>query len=81
MAAIEAAKKAKIEELDSFLAQRFGKRMVADLKETHQIEEHRPIETLYDVTTAVTAFARGLPNNDRRIELEREAGKVMQLAA
>jgi hypothetical protein len=81
LAAIEAAKKAKIEEVDSFLAQRFGKRMVADLKETHQIEEHRPIETLYDVTTAVTAFARGLPNNDRRIELEREAGKVMQLAA
>jgi hypothetical protein len=33
------------------------------------------------VTTAVTAYARSVPNSDRRIALEREGGKVMQLAA
>jgi hypothetical protein len=55
--------------------------MASDLKETHMLEEQHPIETLWDVTTPVTAFARNVPNNDRRIELEREAGKVLQLAA
>jgi hypothetical protein len=78
VAAIEAA---KLEEVDKFLSERFGKRLVADLKEIHAIEERRPIETLWDVTTAVTAYARSVPNSDRRIALEREAGKVMQLAA
>lgn len=68
-------------DLDRFLGERFGKRLIPDLMEIHEIEEHRPIETLWDVTTAVTAYARTIPNNDRRIEMEREAGKVMQLAA
>ena len=81
VAAIEAARQAKLEEVDKFLSERFGKRLVPDLKAIHEIEEHRPIETLWDVTTAVTAYARSVPNNDRRIALEREAGKVMQLAA
>ena len=54
-------------------------RLVGDL-EIHQIEEHRPIETLWDVTAAVTAYARNIPNTDRGIALEREAGNVMQLA-
>jgi hypothetical protein len=49
--------------------------------EMHQIEEHRPIETLWDVTTAVTAFDRTIPNTDRRIAMEREPGRAMQLAA
>jgi hypothetical protein len=81
LATIVAAKAAKLEGVDKFLAERFGKRLVSDLKEVHEIEEHWPIETLWDVTTAVTAYARSVPNSDRRIALEREAGKVMQLAA
>jgi hypothetical protein len=55
--------------------------MTADIKAVHELEEHRPIETLWDVTTAVTALARNIPHQDRRVELEREAGKVLQLAA
>jgi len=78
---IERAKQKRVDDLDRFLGERFGKRLVGNLKELHEIEEHRPIETLWDVTTAVSAFARNIPNNDRRIELEREAGKAMQLAA
>lgn len=78
---IEAARQRRLDDVDEFLAGRFGKRMVADLKSIHDIEEHRPIETLWDVTTAVTAMARQLPNNDRRIDLEREGGKILQLAA
>ncbi len=55
--------------------------MIADVKAVHEAEEHRPIETLMDVTTAVTAFARSIPFQDKRIELEREAGAILQLAA
>jgi hypothetical protein len=47
----------------------------------HQNEEHRPIETLWDATVAVTAYARPLAHQDRRVEFEREAGELLQLAA
>lgn len=33
------------------LASRFGKRLTSDLKEIHEIEERRPIDTIRDVTT------------------------------
>ncbi|MGO8937081.1 MAG: DUF932 domain-containing protein [Mycobacterium sp.] len=69
------------DELDAFLANRFGKSMVPALKAIHETEEGRPIETLWDVTTAATAHARSIPNNDRRIEIERAAGDVLKLAA
>lgn len=82
MKAIEDARSKRLDDkLDSFLTERFGKKMGIDLKAVHQLEENRPIETLWDVTTAVTAFARNLPNQDRRVELEREAGKILHLAA
>lgn len=78
---IEAARAKRLDDVDAFLAKRFGKRMVADLKSVHEKEEYRPIRTLWDVTTAVTAMARDLPNQDRRVELEREAGRILDLAA
>ncbi|HEV2545960.1 MAG TPA: hypothetical protein VGU20_01350 [Stellaceae bacterium] len=78
---IENARKRRLDDLDDFLGKRFGKRMTADIKAVHELEENRPIETLWDVTTAVTALARTIPHQDRRVELEREAGKVLQLAA
>ena len=46
------------DELDAFLANRFGKRMVPAIKAIHETEEGRPIETLWDVTVAATAHAR-----------------------
>jgi hypothetical protein len=69
------------DELDAFLANRFGKRMVPALKAIHETEEGRPIETLWDVTVAATAHARHLSNNDTRIEIERAAGDLLKLAA
>jgi len=78
---IENAKQKRLDDIDKFLGERFGKRMTLDLKEIHMSEEHRPIETLWDATTAVTARARVLPFQDQRVELEREAGKILQLAA
>ena len=59
--AIEHAREKRLgDELDAFLANRFGKSMVPALKAIHETEEGRPIETLWDVTTAATAHARSL---------------------
>lgn len=81
--AIAKAQAARLEpdKVDEFLAARFGKRMIAPLKMLHMTEEARPIESLWDVTTAATAFARSMPNQDTRVEFERLAGDVMDLAA
>jgi hypothetical protein len=78
--AIEAARASKVDKVDDFLANRFSRRMVPSLQAIHKLEEGRPIETLWDVTTAVTALARSIEHQDRRVELERQAGEVMSLA-
>lgn len=77
---IESAMKKKVNDVDGFLLQRFTRGQVSAITSVHLAEEARPIETLWDVSTAVTAYARGLPNQDTRIELEREAGRVLNLA-
>src|SRR6202049_2010701 len=82
MQAIEAAKEKRVQDdLEAFLAKRFGKSMVEPIKAIHQVEEERPIETLWDVTVAATAHARSIPNNDKRLEIERAAGDLLKLAA
>jgi hypothetical protein len=50
------------------------------IKTIHQVEEERPIETLWDVTVAATAHARSIPNNDKRLEIERTAGALLKAA-
>ncbi len=55
--------------------------MVPAIKAVHQVEEGRPIETPWDVTSAATAHARSLKNNDKRIEIERPAGALLKHAA
>jgi hypothetical protein len=80
--AIAAAREKKLgDDLDDFLASRFGKRQIANLKLVHESEEGRPIETVWDVVTAATAYARGIEHQDSRILVEREAGKLLKLAA
>ena len=82
MQAIEAARERKVaDDLDAFLAARFGKRMVEPIKAIHLTEEHRPIETMWDVTVAATAHARSIPNTDKRLEIERAAGDLLKQAA
>jgi hypothetical protein len=79
--AIEQAREKKLgDDLDQFLASRFGKRMVEPIKAIHLVEEGRPIETMFDVTVAATAHARSIPNTDKRLEIEREAGQLLQAA-
>jgi hypothetical protein len=55
--------------------------MIAPLMMIHKVEEDRPIETLWDVVTAATAYSRSIPNQDTRIDFERKAGDVLSLAA
>lgn len=78
-----AAQKKKVDDLDDFLSRRFSftKAQIGAIKTVHQLEEARPIETIWDTTTAITAYARGLPHQDARIELERKAGRILDLAA
>lgn len=81
IAAIETARGKKVgEDLDDFLAKRFGKRMGEAMKAIHETEEGRPIETVWDITTAATAHARSIPNTDKRLEVERAAGELLTAA-
>ena len=81
--AIENARAHRLEgdELDSFLSKRFTRAMVTSLKLVHEQEEGRPIENLWDVTTAVTAKARSIPYQDERVALEEQGGEILSLAS
>lgn len=78
---IESARQARIDNVDEFLAKRFSRTQAGAIKAAHLADEDRPIETLWDATTGVTAYARGVAFQDERVELEREGGKILQLAA
>jgi hypothetical protein len=79
--AIETARQRKIEDdEDAFIAARFGKRMVEPLKAISMSEEGHPIENILDLVVAATAHARSIPNTNDRIEVEREAGQLLQAA-
>lgn len=79
--AITDARAAKIEgDVSDFLAKRFGARRAVVIEKTHELEEGRPIETLWDAATGVTAYARSIPFQDQRVDVEREAGALLALA-
>ena len=85
---IAAAQRAKLDEdLDAFLKKRFtgaaafSQNEIRAISDAHLREESRPIESLWDVTTGITAFAKTIPNNDDRVTIERRAGKILDLVA
>ena len=80
---IKAAQAKKLDsDLDDFLKSRkFSKSQISGIKATHEAEEGRPIETLWDVTVGVTAYAKGIQWQDERVALERMGGKVLDLVA
>ncbi|HTD17859.1 MAG TPA: hypothetical protein VK673_21930 [Chthoniobacterales bacterium] len=75
--AIRDAQADKLADVQEFLANRFGPRIVKTISDTHELEEGRPIETRWDVVTAATAYARGIPHQDARVDFEREASKLL----
>lgn len=71
--------------VDDDLAEFFKKRQftAAERKvaeEAHLREEGRPIETLWDAVTGVTAAAKTIRNQDDRVALERKGGALLDLA-
>lgn len=79
--AVEAARSKRIDEVDDFLNARFTRSQAKAIKLAHEADEGRPIETLWDAATGITAYARGIEHQDARVDLERAAGKVLKLAA
>lgn len=69
------------DDLDAFLAGRFNKSEVVAIKAAHEREENRPIESVWDAVTGVTAHAKTIPNQDARVNMERAGGKLLNLVA
>lgn len=79
---IKAAQAKKVsDDLDKFLASRFTRSEASQIKAAHEREEGRPIETLWDVTTGVTAYAKSIEWQDERVAMERRGGAVLDLVA
>lgn len=69
------------DDLNKFLRDRkFTMAQVNGAKEAHLREEGRPIETLWDAVTGVTAYAKTIKNQDDRVGVERLGGKLLDLA-
>lgn len=67
--------------VDAFLAARFGRSVAKAAQVAHLAEEGRPVETVWDAVVGVTAYARGIPNQGARVEVEERAGDLMGVAA
>ncbi len=79
---IAAAQRARVESVDDFLKnRRFTRTQITNVKAAFLADEQRPMESVFDVVTGVTAYARAIPYQDQRVQLEREAGKLLALAA
>lgn len=79
---LAAARASKIKsDVETFLANRFGKGASQKIIATHQIEEFRPIETVWDAVTGATAYARQLQHVDARVKVERAAGELLYAVA
>ena len=78
---IEAQQKRVDDDLDKFLASRFTKSESVAIKQDNLREEGRPIETIWDATTAVTAHAKTIPHQDARVQMERKGGAILDLVA
>lgn len=77
----EAQQKRVDDDLDKFLKNRFTVSQANSIKAAHEREEGRPIETIWDVVTGTTAYAKTIPHQDDRVFIERAAGKVLDLVA
>jgi hypothetical protein len=78
---IHDAQQKRIDDVDTFLQNRFSRTQTAAIKAAHMNDEQRPIESIWDASVAVTAYARGVQYQDDRVTLEREGGKILNLAA
>lgn len=78
---IEAAQAHKLDDVKAFLAKRFTPGLAKEIAAAYESDEGKPIETLFDVVTGLTAHARTVPYQSERVDLERQAGDLLDLAA
>lgn len=80
---IRAAQQKRVDDdLEAFLrSQRFTGTQITGIKAAHEREEGRPIETVWDAVTGITAFAKTIDWQDDRVQVERMGGKVLDLVA
>lgn len=75
----EAQQKRVDDDLAKFLSNRFTKSEATAIQNAHLREEGRPIETIWDTVTGVTAHAKTIKHQDSRVEMERRGGKLLDL--
>ena len=81
-ARLQAAQKTKIDNVEAFLkARKWTSTMIARSQAAHEDEEGRPIETVWDLVTGATAYAKSIQHQDDRVSVERAAGKLLDLVA
>lgn len=82
-AAVTAAQQIRLDSLSSdkndWLATRFGKGIAASMATAHELEEGRPMESLWDAVQGATAVARSIGFQDERVALERKAGELLSM--
>jgi hypothetical protein len=76
-AVLRGARRSKVDKVDEFLAKRFGPRVGQRVAAAHLADEGRPIETVWDVVTGATAYARSIPWTADRVEFETIAGDLL----
>lgn len=79
--ALASARRSKVDKVEEFLAKRFGPRIGPRISAVHEREEGRPIETVWDVVTGATAYAKSIPWQADRVEFEELAGDLLEEAA
>ena len=77
MEAVTAAREARVDDIDDFLSKRFTNGQAKGIKLAFDADELRPMETVWDVVTGVTAYARGIDHQDARVEMERIGGSFL----
>lgn len=79
--AIEDARAKRIDTpVDEFLRKFLTKKDADAVMAAHLIEEDRPIESLWDASVGITAYAKQIENQDNRIWYERLGGKMVEMA-
>jgi hypothetical protein len=80
-ARIVAAQNAKISDVDAFFKNRkFSRSQVSSIKAAYKTDESSDLVddcSVWDAVVAATAYARGLQYQDARIDVEREAGRML----
>lgn len=81
-AKLQAAQAKKIDNVEEFLKNRkFTAAIIGRAQAAHELEEGRPMETVWDAVTGLTAAARNIQWQDERVAVERSAGKLLDLVS